>query len=389
MFQVGQQPGVEKAVQGLISHGADIRVRALDRFTAPTLELYERNMEQSCQSWQAPDGGRKNNLIVIAVAVQNRKSGIYYGSQWKPVLDSQWPRIESQVMAPRFRDHDFAGGIAAALDEIGRLIERQASAPAGSVVIDQSAPMDLSGLWWFLKWALILAFGGLAAVFILRRLTERRKERRLATAAQREAILAAQDAAAAVSSIPDATEMEFARLKIGEKNFLWAKTRIEAAVEMYGSRRNSSVWDPDRHGLLESEYRSMANGFTSIVAEIDQAKKTLAGSAAGPSSVPKEPKEVKYPKRERVVFEQPKRVHVAVDHESVVREYVNTSPSIVVINSGSYSSPAPAPDPPSSSLGSSDSSSGGSSDWGSSSSDSGGGSCDFGSSSGGGGDSGW
>jgi hypothetical protein len=72
----GQLASVEAEAQRLVNLGADVRVRTIQTYgAAGTLDNYQEAIERECASWRAPDGGRKNNLIVLMVAVQERRTG--------------------------------------------------------------------------------------------------------------------------------------------------------------------------------------------------------------------------------------------------------------------------------------------------------------------------
>ena len=65
----------------------------------------------------------KNNGILIVVAVSDRRVRIEvgYGLEGK-VPDAQTGRIIRDLITPRFRQEDYAGGLTAAVDELARLI---------------------------------------------------------------------------------------------------------------------------------------------------------------------------------------------------------------------------------------------------------------------------
>ncbi len=65
----------------------------------------------------------KNNGILIVVAVSDRRVRIEvgYGLEGK-VPDAQAGRIIRDIITPRFRQGDYAGGLTAAVDELARLI---------------------------------------------------------------------------------------------------------------------------------------------------------------------------------------------------------------------------------------------------------------------------
>jgi hypothetical protein len=115
---------VQNAVNQLIKSGADVRVRTIQTYgNAGNLDWYEAQLEQQCLSWADTSGNRKNNLVVILVAIKERQTGIYYGSQWEKELGNSWTQIQSEIMNPRFVRGDFAGGVIDGIQEINRLIQ--------------------------------------------------------------------------------------------------------------------------------------------------------------------------------------------------------------------------------------------------------------------------
>jgi hypothetical protein len=115
---------VQNAANQLIRSGADVRVRTIQTYgNAGNLDRYEAQLEQQCLSWTDTSRNRKNNLVVILVAIQERQTGIYYGSQWEKALENKWTQIQSEIMNPRFVQGDFAGGVIDGIQEINRLIQ--------------------------------------------------------------------------------------------------------------------------------------------------------------------------------------------------------------------------------------------------------------------------
>ncbi|MDD4230796.1 MAG: hypothetical protein PHG45_05385, partial [Dehalococcoidales bacterium] len=78
---------VEQAVDELLAIGADVRVRTLASYgDAGNLDRYEQELEENSPSWTDPYGVRKNNLIVVLISLEERETGIYYGSYWEDAL---------------------------------------------------------------------------------------------------------------------------------------------------------------------------------------------------------------------------------------------------------------------------------------------------------------
>lgn len=113
-------------------HAAVVRVRTVDRVADGNLDGYEAQTERRCRSWQTADGGRKNNLIAVIVAVGDRQTGVYYGTEFASLLDATWRQIQADVMNPRFREGEFGRGLAAGVDAIEQRLagEPPPAAPA-------------------------------------------------------------------------------------------------------------------------------------------------------------------------------------------------------------------------------------------------------------------
>lgn len=356
---------LQSALGELVNAGADVRVRAVSRMGTATLDEYERSIERSCASWRAPDGGRKNNLVVLMVAVRDRKSGIYYGAQW-PALQSQWPHIQSTIMAPRFRDGDFAGGLAAALGEIRTVITTRVSAAA--VIVQPSAPTDFSGLWTVMLWSVVIGGGGVLGWLVLSWWSARRKEREERLGAQQAALIAQQEASGLVAqycSWPENAE---------------AQAIIDSAVQGYSQLGMGAV-DPAREDLTASQYEAIRERYAAVSADLKRAyrltraerKDTVPASTDGADEILR--------RRHDRLGSRPQRDVVEYRPVSVVPIYIpggNVMP-VFIPEPVSYDTPSYRRDPDPAPSPSSESSGGGSSSWGSSS-DSGGGSSDSGSS---------
>lgn len=373
--------GPTEAINSLLNVGADVRIRIIPDLTAPTLDSWEATMRRECPSWQAEGGNRKNNLIVFAVAIKARKSGIYYGAQWAPLLDQQWPRIQSQVMNPRFRDGDWVGGLSAGMTEVWRIILRhqENAATPPSIVINQpepSTPTDLSGLWTLLGWmagAGLLIYLTLTWTHYLRRKRLDDEER---TAAQQAALVAQQES---TNLITESASWELE----GD-----GKALLDAAIKSYADL-GWGPSDPRRDDKTTTQYNFIRDAYRRVSIDIRDSKHIGKwGGPKRPASRPVvSPEQRSDPPqpilRERVIFEE----HHYRDNGPVIPpiifvgtepETYRTSPAYEVPShsyGSSYTPTASDPTP----------AGGGSTDFGSSSSGSN--STDFGSSDSGGGGS--
>jgi uncharacterized protein len=114
------------------------------------------------EAWKIGRGGVDDGVIVI-VAKDDHKMRIEVGYGLEGVIpDVVAKRIVSDVMAPHFRDGDYAGGLGAAVDALGKLIRGEAL-PAPEAVPEPGQIRDPERGYWIL--AVILGGNVLRAMF--------------------------------------------------------------------------------------------------------------------------------------------------------------------------------------------------------------------------------
>lgn len=316
---------VENAAQKLVNLGAEVRVRATKTLGgAATIEALQEKVEKQCSSWQTPNGrDRKNNLVVLMVATESRKSGIFYGAEWMQALGNSWQRIRVDKMNPRFRDGDWAGGMINGLNEITRLVDLEVHPPKpvgqSPVIIVQPtvppqtpvvvSPADYSGLWKVLGGLLVLG----ALVLLALALNHRRKERDKTRAAQQRAQLARQSAAAKINTLPDSLRIAETRVEALTGNVSLEdakpfheylerlKRRFENANVELSAPSMTSAGDPNRQNLSAGEYESIAAKYEPIVKELQEVETSLNSDL-----------EVKLGELEKMVKEVPQTLANAV-----------------------------------------------------------------------------
>jgi hypothetical protein len=79
---------LRSALGKLQAQGVEPHVLAVALQPEQTLDMVEEQFERSCPTWQSTDGGRKNTLLVLAVAPKSHKVGTYYGGAWSGALDA-------------------------------------------------------------------------------------------------------------------------------------------------------------------------------------------------------------------------------------------------------------------------------------------------------------
>ncbi len=268
---------VSAAANQLISSGADVRVRTIPTFgNAGNLDRYESQLEQQCPSWTDASGNRKNNLVVILVALQERQTGLYYGSHWDNALGGHWTQIQTNIMNPRFAQGDFAGGVTAGLQEVNRLIQ----VPSGG----QTQPAQSSGTsasWVALGivLAIIFIFALLGGILLFMN-SRRSRERRLA--ASQKALLAKQGAASKVNQLVE--EIQMLEIKVNAtaakvspedaaplvEGFNKAKNLVDQGAQKY-SELGHSAGDPENPKLGESQLGVVADEYQKVLDILNQA----------------------------------------------------------------------------------------------------------------------
>ncbi|MGA8117665.1 MAG: TPM domain-containing protein [Actinocatenispora sp.] len=101
---------LRRDIDAVARSGATVRVRVYGRVPGNDLDARERATEHDCPSWLR-DGQRRPSLLVVAVATQSRRTGVYYGSDYDNALDGSWQDIQREQMNPRFKTGEYARGL--------------------------------------------------------------------------------------------------------------------------------------------------------------------------------------------------------------------------------------------------------------------------------------
>jgi uncharacterized membrane protein YgcG len=279
---------VESAGNRLVSAtGADVRVRVIQSAaTFGNLDRWKAGMQQRCVSWQSADGGMKNNLVVVVISM-DRQAGIFFGGQHRRALEGRTASIRSDKMNPRFRDGDYAGGLANGLDAARDLIVA-ANAPAPTqvpvappppIIINTPAPApvatgpaDHTVLWVFVGLLIAAAAIGIG-VYVSRSRAKRR-------AAQQKAQATRSACAGRITELDDPLSLAGAKLAKAAKNVsdedaAPLRVRLEALKAAAGkasaaySDLQQSANNPDQTGLSEAEYDGMNAAFQGVLDALD------------------------------------------------------------------------------------------------------------------------
>ena len=268
---------VEAAANQLISSGADVRVRTIQTYgEAGNLDRYESQLEQQCASWTDSGGNRKNNLVVLIIAIQERQTGLYYGSQWESTLGGRWVQIQTDTINPRLADGDFSGGVTAGLNEINRLITGQPDGQGSTAQGGISA--GLIALF------VIIFIIALVVGLLLFRSYRKSREKRLA--ARQKALLAKQGAASKVNQLVDTVQMLEIKVsataaKVSPEDAVplidglnKAKLLTDQGAQKY-SQLGHSAGNPENPKLGEAQLEVIAQEYQKVLAILNQAEEEV------------------------------------------------------------------------------------------------------------------
>lgn len=276
---------VETAAQKLVNAGAAVRVRTvMNNGGYASLDLYEAAEERRCQSWQAPDGGTRNTLVVFMVSFgDQRGAGLYYGTQWAHKLDAEWPTVLTAQVTPRLRDGNFAAAFEAGLNEIARVVAAKPTSAAGPTTIVNKPATNLSGLWWVLGAVVVL--GAIVVIFFLLRARRRERERRQAAQQKAQAVKAGcatyigqfDDATLAVLEAEINTAAETASeedAKPLRQKMSAVRTAVNAATMEFAELQGSKS-DPSIDGCATQTYEQIAAAYDGILKKLRAANATM------------------------------------------------------------------------------------------------------------------
>jgi uncharacterized membrane protein YgcG len=268
---------VEAAASKLSSLGADIRIRTISTYgAAGNLDQYEAQLEKQSPSWIGQDGTRKNNLVVLLISVQERQTGLYYGSIWDNSLSGNWLRIQTDIMNPLFRNNDYTGGTLKGLEEIQRLIQGNGQPQPGTQTGAGSS------LWWIIVLVIVLFIIGL--LLFLNNSKKRAGQR----VARQKAMLAKQGAASGINELNDALQMLEAKVDVTagkvaaeeatalREGLKTAKNLIDQSSETY-SELSHSAGDPENPKLGEAELGAIETEYQKVLSKLRQAREAIKG----------------------------------------------------------------------------------------------------------------
>lgn len=269
---------VQAAASSLQRLGADIRVRTIPTYgSAGSLDRFVEQLESRSPSWTGQDDERKNNLVVLVIALQERQTGLYYGAYWEEILGGTWLRIQTDIMNPLFREGDYAGGAIEGLEEIQRLIA------AGAQPQSTSRPGTGRSGGWTVLIVLVGIFGLVLGLVLIVRGSRKRKKLQ---AARQRALLPKQAAASGINELIETIQMleikvdvmadkvtpeEAAPLREGLAR---ARTLIDQSSQTY-SELSHSAGDPENPTLGDAQIALIEAEYQQILDKLRQARETI------------------------------------------------------------------------------------------------------------------
>jgi len=237
----------------------------------PTLDHAIADWAKVCRSWQAPNGGWKNNLLIIAVATDKHKYGVKFlrnGILEKPLGGDQSTQITATYMKPLLHDRNYAKAIEVTSIQLAKRIEASRDERYKGTVVNNQAT-DLSGFWRFLMWLLLVAVLFVAIYYLARWITDRRSRRAAISRAQQGAILARNLAVTQINKTRAVVE-EYAAT---DKDVKEATAKIGEAMDALALLQNSTATDPSQDGLSVEEYDEIRVQYNQV-ADMARAAKT-------------------------------------------------------------------------------------------------------------------
>lgn len=293
---------VDAAANTLTSAGAEVRIRVIsidEVKSAGNIDRYVAAMAKRCLSWQSPNGGLKNNLIVVVVTPPIQEDGkpVTYSGVLSPErgtyasLIPQTAAIRKQ-MSPVLKIGDIGGALRIGITAIHGVIAQSAApaapvrtetrqqapiAPAApqQVTVINEKPTDWSGFIAFMKF--LFGLGALGGLGYLGYLFWSKKEK--ARGAKQAARMRHNACTNLVNELNDLLEKsgrildsfvsamdasEFNKLRLTLDGM---KARYSTASRAYVGTDDQSL-DPERNGLSEVEYERIERVYESQLASL-------------------------------------------------------------------------------------------------------------------------
>ena len=172
-LDAGQKQRLEAQLAALEARkGAQVVVLLVPTTRPEAIEQYSIRVAEAWKIGRGTvDGKRVDDGVILLVAKDDRKVRLEVGYGLEGAIpDALAKRIIAEAITPRFRQGDFFGGLQLAVEDITKLIDREAlPAPWQPGQGGRPADLDADQMGW-VGTALVVLVGGLIATAVLGRL---------------------------------------------------------------------------------------------------------------------------------------------------------------------------------------------------------------------------
>lgn len=194
------------AVKRLENVGADVRIRAFQSAPSGGLDGYRSEQVRSCPDWQSPGGTIKHNLVVYLFSL-DRKSAIFYGSNWQSAMNKNVDRIRADYMNAQFKLGNFSAGITKSMAETYQVMNEQlhpspAKAGSGRSIGDSEGGKIFVWLLVAIVALIVLVIAGFGVRHLLNVRKQRQEE---LLEAERQAKRVYEEATSAIADLDTST----------------------------------------------------------------------------------------------------------------------------------------------------------------------------------------
>jgi uncharacterized membrane protein YgcG len=250
-------PAIEQAASKLSSLDADVHVISTDNPGA-TLDAKVAQIQQTCPSWQ--QGSRKaikNNLVVFIVS--RHRVGLYYGNEFKKILDPAVGMIKQDHMIPDLKRGDFNAGIINGINQTAIQVQafnESVLHPTQKQTVINNQATDFHGFWVFLGWLLALVVIGVLVFYLIKyiRFKQAIKE------AQRCAVEAKSGAASLLLQVKNWL-VEQAALGV---NVISHQNAFDIISEQFSELNGNLSMDPSSDDFSIDTYNSLTKTYNGI-----------------------------------------------------------------------------------------------------------------------------
>ncbi len=102
--------------------GGDVRVHIFATAGPDGIDRWAEDMLLDCPQWQGLDGNASPRFVLLAVAVEDRRTALFYGNDLAPALDPARPVVLDERMAPALRDGLYGSALNLGLSTIAVVV---------------------------------------------------------------------------------------------------------------------------------------------------------------------------------------------------------------------------------------------------------------------------